>query len=177
MKNSREGVRPNAGVAPLETILDRAITAPEIRLRLAPLPGSSAGGPKRKFDEVDSDTSSVRSQSKSDEVSRLKRTIENLSGQVKNLKGRSSKPAPAPGKGKSFGKGSKGLMSRSFRSTVKMPPQLVGQSPMTDNGEPTCYSYNLNGCPDAAPGQRCSKGWHLCTKPGCQAVRSQRDHK
>ena len=177
MKNSREGIRPAGGVAPLEAILDRAITAAEIRLLLAPLPAGSSSGTKRKHDEAEEDMSAGKLRGSVDEVTKLKRTIENLTGQVRNLKGRGSKPPSSSGKGKGPGRGGKGLMTRAFRSSVKMPAELMGQNPMTDSGEPICYSYNLNGCPDAAPGQRCTKGWHVCTKPGCQAVHSQRNHK
>ena len=177
MKHSREGIRPSGGVAPLEAILDRAITSAEIRLRLAPLPAGSGSGIKRKHDDLEPETANKAKHSP-DDIAKLKRTIENLTGQVRNLKSRGSSKQPPTGKGnKGLGRGSKGMMGRSYKSTVKMPPELVGQSPMTDQGEPICYSYNLDGCNEAAPGQRCPKGWHVCTRPGCQAVHSQRNHK
>ena len=172
MKHSREGIRPSGGVAPLEAILDRAITSAEIRLRLAPLPAGSGSGIKRKHDDLEPETANKAKHSP-DDIAKLKRTIENLTGQVRNLKSRGSSKQPPTGKGnKGLGRGSKGMMGRSYKSTVKMPPELVGQSLMTDQGEPICYSYNLDGCNEAAPGQRCPRGWHMCTPPGCQDVHS-----
>ena len=55
IKNTRGGVRPTAGKAPIETALDTALTLPEIRLHLQPLP---AAGAKRKHDEEDSSAKS-----------------------------------------------------------------------------------------------------------------------
>ena len=77
MKHSREGIRPSGGVAPLEAILDRAITSAEIRLRLAPLPAGSGSGIKRKHDDLEPETANKAKHSP-DDIAKLKRTIENL---------------------------------------------------------------------------------------------------
>lgn len=72
---------------------------------------------------------------KTNEVSKLKRTIENLTGQIRNLKGRGAR-APVFGKGKGSGRGGRGVNL----PRVKMPAELVGQPPTTDNGDPICFS-------------------------------------
>ncbi len=51
MKETRAGIRATGGVAPLEVSLAKALVAPEIRLHLQPLQGSSGSTIKRKLDE------------------------------------------------------------------------------------------------------------------------------
>lgn len=53
VKDTRGGIRPLGGVAPIEQSLDRAITSAEVRLHLQPLPAGS--GVKRKSDAEDED--------------------------------------------------------------------------------------------------------------------------
>ena len=35
-------------------------------------------------------------------------------------------------------------------------------------GDSICFSFNLGGCDLAAPGQKCSKGWHVCAHAKCK---------
>lgn len=172
IKNTRDGIRPVSGASPLEPVLDRAITSAEIRLRLSPLPAgpSNSSGSKRKADDQEEARTDPAKKSDADSTAKLKRTIENLTGQIRNLK--QQRQAGPKGSGKS-GKGKRGQP----RSLVKMPSELIGQSAVTADNEPICFSFNLNGCHDARPGERCPKGWHVCTRPGCGAPHSQRSHK
>lgn len=168
IKETRDRIRPSGGVAPVQQALRLAINAPEIQLHLQPLPGASAS--KRTNSEEPEDAAAPkRAKQATSEVERLKRTIENLSGQVKNLKG--SPRAKQKGKGK----GGKSIPTP--HGTIRMPPELIGQNATNGDGEPICFSFNLNGCRGAKAGQRCSKGWHVCAKPGCDGHHSQRDHK
>ena len=158
MKETRKGIRPFGSTAPLEDALARALSAPEIRLHLQPLQGSSSS--KRVSDQDDSTETDRKRKAPMDSSDKMRKQIENLQGQLKNLR-----------KGKGKGKGKHKTMS------VKMPQELLGQSPMTADMEPICFSYNCGGCPKAGAGQRCPKGLHVCTKWGCQQPHSQREHK
>ena len=161
MKETRAGIRASGGVAPLEVSLAKALVAPEIRLHLQPLQGSSGSAGKRKLDDELHETTKKKDTNSSDS-DKLRRQIENLQGQLKNIK---------KGKGKGKGKSSKSS------SSVKMPAELLGQSAMNADGEPICFSFNCGGCSKAGAGLRCPKGWHVCTKWGCYQPHSQRDHK
>ena len=44
---------------------------------------------------------------------------------------------------------------------------LEGKLKMTAANEPICFNFNLRGCPNAKPGERCPRGWHVCAEPGC----------
>lgn len=163
MKETRNGIRPVGTVLPLEDALAKAVVAPEIRLHLQPLQGSSSSAAKRKHedDNFEQTKKNKGASGSGSDSEKLRRQVENLQGQLKNLK-----------KGKGKGKARGGRSS----SSVKMPQELLGQSPMTSEGEPICFSFNCGGCSKASPGQRCSKGWRLCSKWGCQQPHSQRDH-
>ncbi|CAE7301965.1 unnamed protein product [Symbiodinium sp. CCMP2592] len=37
----------------------------------------------------------------------------------------------------------------------------------TNEGKRLCWAYNIDGCPNAADGEECPRGWHLCCEPNC----------
>ena len=45
-----------------------------------------------------------------------------------------------------------------------MRPNCVGKIKQGDAMVNICYSCNLQGCPDAAWGAKCRKGFHGCAK-------------
>ena len=160
IKETRGGIRPTAGVAPLERALENAIIAAEVRLLLQPLPAGTSSKKKPEADDDDRQSDDKSKYAKENE--RLKRSLENLNGQIKNLKKR-----------KGGGKGDKGKRSgSSSHSTIRMPQELIGQNAVTSSGDAICFSYNMNGCKGAKAGDRCTKGYHLCSK--CGAPHSQR---
>jgi hypothetical protein len=58
-----------------------------------------------------------------------------------------------------------------------MPPGLIGNTRTTAKGDPICFNYNLpNGCPLPVSNGRCSKGLHVCCKPGCGQAHSFQSH-
>lgn len=57
-----------------------------------------------------------------------------------------------------------------------MPKLLIGNWPTNRDGEPLCFNYNLAGCENAKPGQKCARGWHLCCKPFCLKPHALPDH-
>lgn len=150
MKETRSGIRVSGGVAPLEVSLAKALVAPEIRLHLQPLQGSSATSSKRRLEDEAPEAPRKREAGQADNNERLRRQIENLQGQIKNMK-----------KGKGKGKSKRAKSG----SSVKMPAELVGQSAMNAAGEPICFSFNCGGCNKAANGQRCSRAG-MCAANG-----------
>ena len=162
IKMTRSGIRPSLNKIPIEDELLKALSLPEIRLHLQPLPSGSAA--KRKdADDDEAPANAKKAKQPNTNVEKLQRTIENLQGQLRNVKG--------AGKSGGKGRGRKGFVQR---APIRMPPELIGQHPMTEDNEPICFSFNLGGCKAAKIGERCSKGWHLCTK--CRGNHSQRNH-
>lgn len=163
MRDARSGIKPLGGNRPVEEALKKAMDAADVRLCLQPLPGGS----KRKADTAEDEPKKTKGGSSND-IASLKRTIENLQGQVKNLRSSSSNQQAQKGrKGKGKGK----------RNMIRLPPQLLGMAPTTSQGEPICYDFNLKGCQKAKPGERCQKDWHLCMRWGCQKAHSQQEHE
>ena len=173
MRKTRTGIRmQSSGVFPLEVALEESIQAAEIRLFLQPLPGSARSaesGSKRKAEE-------------SSETDKLRRTVENLQGRLKNLgKGKErnredrrsgdddARGSKDKGKAKAKGNGRE-------RNAFRMPRELVGQDAADSQRRPICFDFNLQGCNKAEPGGRCKSGMHLCSRPGCHQAHSQKDH-
>ena len=79
-------------------------------------------------------------------------------------------PGPRKGKGKGKDKGK--------RSTPPVPQELRGKWFKLPNGEPICFGYNCkSGCSSKTkPGEKCSKGWHVCAEPKCQKNHSLTQH-
>ena len=69
------------------------------------------------------------------------------------------KPKEEPEKG--AGKGNK------KNPGPRLPKELVGHNGAI-GGVPLCYSYNLQNCKDAEPGQKCKRGLHFCARKGCE---------
>ena len=70
--------------------------------------------------------------------------------------------------------GNKGDGKGKGKNNIKMMEGKTKSLP--GNGEPICFNYNLRGCPNAAAGQRCPRGWHVCAEPGCQKNHPMSDH-
>ena len=103
---------------------------------------------------------------KNKEIADLQRKL----GEAKRAGGGGERP-----KGKDRGKGKGG-----GKDTPKsaLPPSLFGKASRTANGEPICYNYNLeHGCKEAKPGERCSRGWHVCMEPGCGKAHTLKMHR
>lgn len=163
MRETRGGIKSFTGAPPLEDALKVAMNATEVRLLLQPLQGSL----KRKGEAQDAEEKRNKSSSSSSsQVEKLQRTVENLQGQLKNLRAK-SQDNPPNRKGKGRGKGKFNM--------IRMPPQLIGLSPTNGDNEPICFDFNLKGCSRAKAGERCEKGWHSCMK--CFKPHSQKDHQ
>lgn len=85
---------------------------------LQPLPGS-----KRKAESHDDEPK--KSKGSSSELASMKKTIENLQGQLRNIRGSSSNaPAQKGKKGKGKGRG----------NMIRLPPPLLGMALTTSQG-------------------------------------------
>ena len=147
MRLTRTGVKVVGGVQPMLAAFNR--------LHLQPLQGA-----KRKADATDEDKAKRTSTTENE---KLKRTIENLEGQVRTLQ-------------RAAGKGQKGKGKGKAAKFIRLPPPLLGMAATNKDGEPMSYDYNLKGCNRAKPGERRSKGFHQCMVPGCGKAHSQKGH-
>ena len=176
-KLCRSGVRSiMGGPRPLEVHLQSCLENVTVRMIVMgrpifgrPAPSSPGEGPaapsgrgtKRKQTGDDSD--GLRAKNK--EIAELQRKL----GEAKRSGGNGNGKGKDKGKGKGGGKGTP-------RSAL--PPSLLGKASRTANGEPICYNYNLeHGCQDAKPGERCSRGWHLCMEQGCGKAHTLKMHR
>ena len=162
MTSTASGVRPPlSGPKPLEEAFHKHFDTPTVRLHLQPLPGSSSsssttsGGQARGKRKRGGDTGS-------DELDRLRRQVANLEGRLNNAGGGKGGRSSGKGKGKKGG--------------VQTPPELRGLEARGPDGENRCYNFNMGGCTQAKPGQRCPRGMHVCMRPGCGKPHGQRDH-
>ena len=76
---------------------------------------------------------------------------------------------------KGFGKGKQG----GGKSSPPVPQELRGKWHKSSSGEPICFGFNCrSGCPEknVKPGQRCSKGLHICAEPKCGGEHSLQQH-
>ena len=68
------------------------------------------------------------------------------------------------GKGKSKGRGKSG---KSQPKTTRPLPEALAGCVSLINGKRPCFSFNLDGCELAGPGESCFKGIHRCCRPNC----------
>ncbi len=66
--------------------------------------------------------------------------------------------------GRAKGKEVKGKGKGKPKYEGPLPQALHGMHAKTQKGEPICLNYSLAGCTAAKPGQKCSKGYHVCAK-------------
>ena len=78
-------------------------------------------------------------------------------------------PEPPAGRVKGKGKGKEGGVLK----TIKKRKTVT----RTANGEPICFPFNRPvGCKDAKPGEKCSRGWHVCWMFGCGKPHTAKAH-
>eukprot|EP00435_Cladocopium_sp_Y103_P056280 s2737_g19.t1 len=78
----------------------------------------------------------------------------------------------------SKGKGSQ-AKGKSKGKSPPVPQELRGKWHKTSSGDPICFGFNCkSGCPEKniKPGQRCSKGYHICAEPRCGGEHSLQQH-
>jgi len=108
-------------------------------------------------------------------VKRKNKEIADLQRKLKESKKGNGKQG---GKGSGKKGGGKGGKDSTIGRGTSLPLSLVGKVSRTAAGEPICYDYNLeHGCSQAKPGERCSKGWHVCMEPGCGKAHTLKMHR
>lgn len=139
----RNGISQLAtGQRPADECMRVLMDSAKIQFLLLPLPlGAARQGNKRPWDDT---TASAN--------------IPASSGV-----GKGAKSGSKGGKGKGKGKGKKG---KQVKGTSSMPSELAGCVSLV-NGHRPCFSYNLDGCDFAGPGEICTRGIHRCCRPGC----------
>ena len=164
----RAGLRWSTGeTPPFDKALKVAIFDPSVRLLLMPLPAlPSAPASGSSSSAVAGLPANANQRTKLSRGQKRQLRLLQQSAQVPVQQQQSNGPtAPPPAKvQKGAGKG--GNMS-----------QLEGKCKRTTAGEPICFNFNLRGCPNAQPGARCPRGWHLCAEPGCQKAHPLHEHR
>lgn len=163
-KECRLGFRSVAGASPLEAALDKILAHPTFRYFLLPLPrapprkGSTTEG---KGNPTKTETRTEDGGEKLSKNQRKRKKLEEIKEENKKLKsqypGAAKDYPPPPLRPGPPGKGAGKSLGR-----PPMPRMLVGTNWQTQSSEPLCYSFGLDTCTAAAPGERCPKGWHLC---------------
>ena len=129
-------------------------------------PGSSplpAAATIRQHESRDEDANKVKklNAASSDNEERLKRQIQNLQGQIKNLQSGGSA-------GKGRGKRKDKEQAHSYASSSHWNE--------SDYRSRRTNDFNLSGCSKAKPGDKCPKGYHTCMRPGCNEAHRQKQH-
>ena len=154
---TRVGLRGSIGSGlPLDQFVEKILDSPKFIMLLMPLarPSGSSGAA--------SSSQGGEAPAKRPKADRQTATIDNLRRQVSNLKRKDLDSGGGAKKQKTAQQGGKGQ-----RKSGPMPPELKGHLSSVQKG-PICFAYNTPaGCRDAAPGQRCRRGYHLCCHRDC----------
>ena len=140
--------RDGQGNLPLEYELEKAISHPSVSFHVLPLPTKSgAEKPAPKPNKP----------------------------KAERTRSRTPPRAPQPSnKGKGKGKRAGGKKGRG----PNVPKALIGKSLQTQSGERICWPFKMeSGCSEARPGEKCSRGLHVCCEPNCQKPHSLLHHK
>jgi len=139
---TRAGIVPDAtGVKPLDDALAKWSISPEILFFLMPMQGRSY---------------------QNDSKGEGKGYDRNSKGYDRLYSGKGNQRYNPKGRG---GKGDfKGKSGKGKNNGNRMPEGCSGYSKA---GERVCIAFNSSGCQEAKPGQKCSKGLHICAKKSC----------
>ena len=140
--------RNAAGDMPLAVALPTVLTRPTVTFHLLPLAAGNAA-PKA-----------------TPKPAPLKRKHEEVAPKPSgNTKGAPKIKGKGKGKTKKRGRG------------PNVPKELINKSLETPEGRRICWPFNMaSGCKDAAPGQSCSRGLHVCAEPGCHKPHGLQQH-
>jgi hypothetical protein len=160
------GVRPD-GTIPVEVAMQEILKSPDFLFLLMQMPvsggGSSSSGSKHVANKGAGKTrGNSRSRSRRRKITEM---------QDRNRKANESSRSNSSGKGSKGGKGGKATKGR-----AKGPFDPSSEVGRTVDGAPICFAYNTGGCTECAPGERCSKGFHVCWKIGCGKAHSSHSH-
>ena len=163
MASRAEGsIVPINGMPPLNQHVDAIIDSRKFKavLMYRPLKAPVSTGPSGSAGHAGSDASRLtRAQRKrKQEAARIVAETERAQAQWQHA------PPSTGAKGGSSGKGG-GKGKGQSKGAFRLPHALVRLGCVAEhNGEPICFSYNLNGCTSAPSGGRCGRGLHICAK-------------
>ena len=132
----------------MDVAIVEVLPSMEFALALIPMPASRTRTSTAKSDDSDGDEAERKKSRRSHKIEKretAKQPMQQQRGQVQDPQRK------AKGKGKG----------------VPMPKALVGGVARTADGQPICFGFNLGECRAAKVGERCPKGFHICTKLGC----------
>ena len=161
------GIKPVGGALPLDTAMVKVLKSYEFTSTLLPLPAKERRGKKRKA-ELSSGSSTVteekkkkRKRNRKSKKEKKDKTSDALQAEVgdlrRQLRGKSA--GRNVGKGKDAGKD---------QGSPPVPQALLPGKSITEDGDRICFGYNLGTCRDAKPGERCKRGFHVCSKAELQ---------
>eukprot|EP00971_Amphidinium_carterae_P150693 2987787-Amphidinium_carterae.1 len=80
-------------------------------------------------------------------------------------------------RGKSKSKGASKSQGSDTQRTPSRCPELDRQSKKNEKGQPLCFKFQFNECPNTKtkPGVRCARGWHTCAFIRLSLVRCEAD--
>ena len=131
----------------------------EVNLILMPLP--KAGGSRRKPDDNDRDSPDRAKNTRSKRRSKLVEGPRKQLDEARVPHGPRMQSRPAQPSGKCGDRG------RGRGVGPAIPKLLWGGIAETPDGQRICFGYNLGTCSKVAPGEKCDKGTHQCTRKGC----------
>ena len=147
-KHTCKGIKKVDGKRPMDASVDTIMAHRDFNLALQPLPGRGHAEAAQGYAKKERQEPAAKKQKQQDQQNQWQQ------------------PPPRKGEGKCKGKGedksNKGDKGR-------MPSQLKvsGAAPTDPEGNPICFSYNMDGCSAAPPGGRCPKGRHVCILTRC----------
>ena len=94
---------------------------------------------------------------KNDKTDSLRKTVAQLTSRIDSLQNAKHMQQRSSGVGRNGGTkgGGKRRNKGKGRGDPCMPKELAGMSFAESNGEPICFSYNMDGCNLAEAGKRC----------------------
>ena len=99
----------------------------------------------------------------------LKQAQQQITTQKKQLNNQKGGKGGGKHKGGGKGGGKAGGAGSKRRGDFVQQWQASGKAKRAKNNENICFDFNLPvGCTDAAPGQKCPRGWHVCAAKSCQ---------
>ena len=154
---TRQGLRGSiAPGLPLDQFIERILESSKYTMLLMPLARSSSSS------GASSSSALAEPPAKRAKVDKQTAQIENLRRQVENLKRKGPEPSGKAKRQKAAQQEGKGQ-----KRPGPMPTEIKGHLSSVSKG-PLCFGYNMGiGCKDAARGQKCRRGWHLCCHKDC----------
>jgi hypothetical protein len=171
----RGGVRADmtTGVLPMDVAVVAALADFELALMLQPWPRNAAAARKQVPPNPAQAPASVG------RPAALTSSAKKRAREKARVATRLAEGGPPPPPALPVARARANDASKGAGKGPRLPRELIGKNAMSHHNPPErlCFSFNMAGCTDCAPGEKCAKGWHLCMEPGCTASHSVRNHR